>query len=64
LQSTDGNSTQPTLWVNENNLGRVVYNALGHDLVSVSQLTHQQLIKRSALWACRAADFEVEAITL
>ena len=33
LQSTDGNSTQPTLWINENNLGRVVYNALGHDLV-------------------------------
>ena len=64
LQSTDGNSTQPTLWVNENNLGRVVYNALGHDLVSVSHLTHQQLIKRSAMWACHATDFEVEAVTL
>lgn len=64
LQSTDGNSTQPTLWVNENNSGRVVYNALGHDFVSVSHLTHQQLIKRSAMWACRATDFEVEAITL
>ena len=64
LQSGDGKSTQPTLWVSKNKFGRAVYNALGHDLVSVSHLTHQQLIKRSALWACRAPDSEVEAITL
>lgn len=64
LQSTDGKSTQPTLWVSESKPGRVVYNALGHDLVSVAHLTHRQLIKRSALWACRASDAQVEAVNL
>lgn len=64
LQSNDGNSTQPTLWVSESKKGRVVYNALGHDLVSVSHSTHRQLIKRSALWACHTSDFDIQAVTL
>ncbi len=64
LQSHEDNDSQPTLWVNEIESGRVVYNALGHDLVSISHPTQKLLIKRSAMWACHASDSQVEAITL
>ena len=64
LQSLGENNAQPTLWVNESKTGRVVYNALGHDLVSVSHPAQKLLIKRSALWACQSADSQIKAITL
>lgn len=62
LHSNDENDSQPTLWVNESSTGRSVYDALGHDLISVSHSTHKQLIKRSALWACQATDLQIEAV--
>lgn len=62
LQSYDDKDSQPTLWVNESMTGRAVYDALGHDLTSVSHSIHKQLIKRSALWACQATDLQIEAV--
>ena len=42
---------QPLLWAREVNGGRVVYDALGHDQRSLSQPTHEGIIRRAAAWA-------------
>lgn len=40
--------------------GRVVYDALGHDIASLSQPAHQTILRRSARWAAGAPDARVE----
>jgi uncharacterized protein len=41
----------PVFWVRQVGLGRVVYDALGHDRKSLEHPDHRRLIKQSALWA-------------
>jgi uncharacterized protein len=42
---------QPVLWTHRYGHGRVVYDGLGHDAVSLQHPIHRQLVKRSARWA-------------
>jgi uncharacterized protein len=42
---------QPLLWAREIRGGRVVYDALGHDVTSLSQPTHREIVRRAARWA-------------
>lgn len=41
----------PVLWTREWEGGRVVYDALGHNALSLDQPVHQQLLARAARWA-------------
>lgn len=47
----DGAPPQPLLWARACGKGRVVYDALGHDVASMAQTTHARILVRSALWA-------------
>lgn len=55
-------SDEPALWTNSAGLGRVVYDALGHDTESLSNDQHQTLIRRSIAWLCGKSDAEVGSI--
>ena len=47
----DGEGPQPLLWARAFGDGRVVYDALGHDVDSLAEPTHARILVRSALWA-------------
>jgi hypothetical protein len=47
----DGAPAQPLLWARAVGEGRVVYDALGHDVASMSQPMHARVLTRAALWA-------------
>ena len=47
----DGVVPQPIMWARSFGEGRVVYDALGHDVASMEQVTHAKLLRRAALWA-------------
>lgn len=52
--SNHGGVAHPVLWIRELASGaRVVYDALGHDLRSVAEPTHREMIRRSFEWALR-----------
>jgi type 1 glutamine amidotransferase len=57
----DGTQAQPLLWARTCGRGRVVYDALGHDVASMSEPTHRRILARAALWALGRDDAEVEA---
>lgn len=50
---------QPLLAARERFGGRVVYDALGHDMRSLGHPAHQTILRRSALWALGRPDEEV-----
>lgn len=52
---------QTLCWARDFGQGRVVYDSLAHDANSVRHPTHQRILKRSALWATKKPDSEVEA---
>lgn len=54
---------QPLLIARQVGAARVVYDALGHDRPSLSQPTHQTILRRGALWAIGRSDGEVRAAT-
>lgn len=54
----DGAPAQPLLWARTSGDGRVVYDALGHDVASMSQPVHARVLTRSALW-CLGRDEEI-----
>lgn len=47
----DGAPAQPLLWARTFGDGRVVYDALGHDVASLVEPTHARILTRAALWA-------------
>lgn len=47
---------QPLLWARDVEGGRVVYDALGHDVASLSQPTHREIVTRAARWALGNGD--------
>jgi hypothetical protein len=61
LTSDAASGAQPLLWARELGLGRVVYDALGHDERSFGHESHQRMLRRAALWAIGRDDAEVEA---
>lgn len=52
---------QPLLAARAVGEARVVYDALGHDLASLSQPVHQTILRRGARWAAGDTDSRVEA---
>jgi hypothetical protein len=58
----DGNHA--SMWVRGERGARSVYSALGHDQRSLVQPTHQQLLRRAALWAIGASDEEIRGVSL
>ena len=52
----------PLLWAREVDGGRVVYDLLGHHVVSYEPPTHRQIVARAALWALRRPDAEIAAV--
>jgi type 1 glutamine amidotransferase len=57
----DGAPAQPLLWARSIGRGRVVYDALGHDLASLIEHTHACVIARAALWTL-GRDQELDGI--
>ena len=57
---------QPLFWAYAHapthGLGRVVYDALGHDADAIEQPTHATLLRRSAAWLLQRSDDEVRAL--
>jgi uncharacterized protein len=53
----------PLLWAREVDGGRVVYDLLGHHVVSYDPPTHREIVARAALWALRRPDAEIAAAT-
>lgn len=54
MTSEHGGAAHPLLWAREVQGGRVVYDALGHDLRSYASPEHRTLLQRAARWATRA----------
>lgn len=52
----DGADPQPLLWARTCGAGRVVYDALGHDVASMAHPVHARILARAALWACKRDD--------
>lgn len=52
---------QPALWTHRYGSGRVVYDALGHDVASLEHPVHRRLLQRAALWAAGQPGNIVEA---
>ena len=46
----DGAPAQPLLWARSVGSGRVVYDALGHDVASLANPVHARVLTRAALW--------------
>ena len=61
LRSGGKTGDQPLLWTHEPILGRVVYDALGHDVASLTERTHRRILERAMLWAAGRPDEEVMA---
>lgn len=53
---------QTIMWARNLGDGRVVYDGLGHDATSIRNATHQRILKRSALWALKRPDEDLDAI--
>jgi uncharacterized protein len=51
-----GGDWKPILWERRVGAGRVVYDALGHDVASLSHPMHAQIVTRAALLAAGAAN--------
>ncbi|MFM8680364.1 MAG: ThuA domain-containing protein, partial [Alphaproteobacteria bacterium] len=47
-----GGAWHPVLWEREVGRGRVVYDALGHDVASLAHPVHRRIVLRAALRAC------------
>jgi uncharacterized protein len=63
LMSTEHSGDRhPLLWAREVDDGRVVYDLLGHHVVSYDPPTHRQIVARSALWALRRPDAEIAGV--
>jgi type 1 glutamine amidotransferase len=56
----DGAPAQPLLWARSYGRGRVVYDALGHDVASMNEPTHRRILERAALWLLARDDIEVQ----
>jgi len=52
----DGAPPQPLLWARACGAGRVVYDALGHDVASMAHPVHARILARAALWVCKRDD--------
>ncbi len=52
----DGSPAQPLLWARDVGDGRVVYDALGHDVASLVEPTHARILTRAALWLLHRDD--------
>jgi type 1 glutamine amidotransferase len=61
LASAPYRGVQPLIGARNREGRRVVSDALGHDLRSLSHPTHQTLLRRAALWASGRPDDEVAA---
>ena len=44
---------QPVLWTNNYGKGKIVFDGLGHDKVSIENSIHSKIIKRCATWASK-----------
>jgi uncharacterized protein len=51
MECSNGEITEPALWVHQYGLGRVVYIAPGHSRESFENDNFKELIRRGALWA-------------
>ena len=60
-QATPEDGPQPLCWARDYGRGRVVYDSLAHDATSVRHPAHQHILKRSALWAMKRSNTQVEA---
>lgn len=49
-RATPGGAPQPMLWARHHGAGRVVYDALGHTVSSISHPSHCRLLQQSAVW--------------
>jgi uncharacterized protein len=54
-----GGGSQPVVWTRTWQGSRIAYDALGHDVASISHPVHAALIRRAALWALSRPDHEV-----
>lgn len=54
-------ASQPMLWVRHWRGSRVAYDALGHDVASITHPVHAALIRRAALWVLGRPDDELAA---
>ena len=61
LRSSKDTGEQPLLWARMHDNGRIVYDALGHDEVSLAEPTHKRIVERAALWAIGRSDAEIQA---
>ncbi len=61
-QTEDG-EPHTLAWCHQYGEGRVVYDALGHDAMSIDHPMHQRFLKRAAAWALQQTDDEVRQIS-
>lgn len=52
----DDDRPQPVGWIHRFGRGRVVYDGLGHDVASLSDLGHRRLIVQAVDWVAKAPD--------
>lgn len=52
----------PMIWARETGAGRVIYDALGHDVRSFDSVDRVRLLQREALWLLGASDEAIAAI--
>ena len=61
-ETTGADANQASMWVRTDHGSRSVYSALGHDQLSFSHPSHQQLLRRAAAWAVGESDEQVRGI--
>ncbi|MFM7275896.1 MAG: ThuA domain-containing protein, partial [Gammaproteobacteria bacterium] len=49
-RATADSAPQPMLWARRHGEGRVVYDALGHTVASISHPVHQRVLQQAARW--------------
>jgi hypothetical protein len=49
-RATPDSPPQPMLWARRHGAGRVVYDALGHTVASISHPVHQRVLQQAARW--------------
>ncbi|MFM8354889.1 MAG: ThuA domain-containing protein [Gammaproteobacteria bacterium] len=55
-RATTDSAPEPLFWARQHGTARVVYDALGHTLASLTHPSHRRLLQRSARWLCHLDD--------
>lgn len=56
--SSHGEGAQPVMWLHRFGVGRVVYDALGHNVKSISAPAHALALQRAVTWALDKTELE------